>query len=118
MNEDAWEQYERAQEVWFWKSHRAEAERQAAEEQSYRRYKPTPPRESARRRALFTKAESVLAVAAAMHGITSPLIAVCAWHLRSGLRGGLYMDYDKGNKRLWWSPREGYQVIEIDEIPF
>jgi hypothetical protein len=77
-----------------------------------------PDNESARRRKMFAKAEKVLAVAAAMSGNPRPLIAVSAWHLRNGLRGGLYITYDKGNRQLCWSPRHGFETIEIDEIPF
>jgi len=76
-------------------------------------------RESARRRALFTKAERVLATAAAMAGSKAPLIAVQAWHDAYGRRQGLYIILP-GDREMAWTPRGGFNVGEISygKIPF
>jgi hypothetical protein len=104
----------------YWEQRDAEdaatAAWQAEQEAEMRRLRHVR-RESARRRKLFAKAEAVLAVAAAMSGSNHPLIAVESWDNRSGLRGGLYIYLDR-DRQLCWSPRHGYEVVEIDEIPF
>lgn len=76
-------------------------------------------RESARRAALFAKAELVLATAAAVAGSPRPLIAVQAWYRHNGQRRGLFIDLP-GDREMTWTPRDGFRVGEVvyGEVPF
>lgn len=76
-----------------------------------------PPRESARRRKLFARAEGALSVMVALRGAQMPPITVTAWYGRHGRRLGLFSYYDADNE-IRWTPRRGFEVVELDDIPF
>jgi hypothetical protein len=73
--------------------------------------------ESPRRQKLFRKAEAAMSVMVALRGRYAPPITVKAWHGRHGRRVGLFTYYDDDHE-IQWTPRLGFRVLEVADIPF
>lgn len=72
-------------------------------------------KESARRKAQFSRARKALAVAATMRGMVDTTV-ISSWN-RSGQPSELSVAI--GNDQLLiWTPRGGFAVVEIDSLPF
>ena len=70
--------------------------------------------DSGRRLALFRKAETALQVAARLRGCDD---RPYPYYARNGRRLGLYVMLDRDHE-MHWSPRGGYRIVDVDNLPF
>jgi hypothetical protein len=78
-------------------------------------WQPRFHRESARRKALFAKAERRLRTIAIVAGYASDVIS---WPSRDFVTAAGLSVQVSADHEMTWTPRGGYVLREIDEIPF